>query len=160
MEQQRLIGISVAAFGILLLLILAFVKVDVDEQGAFLCEMVAENPNVTMDSCPAHQSNSSWLLSLGFGLSFLIAGGGVGLAFLPPLKGQKTPKKTDLSKLDDEERQLFTIIEKNEGSAYQSDLIKETSFSKVKVTRIIDRLETKGIVERKRRGMINLVVRK
>ena len=69
-------------------------------------------------------------------------------------------QKVDLSKLDEEERQLFKIIEAGEGSAYQSDLIKESGFSKVKVTRLIDRLESKGLVERKRRGMTNLVVRK
>ena len=41
---------------------------------------------------------------------------------------------------------------------YQSSLMKETGFSKVKTTRVLDRLETKKILERKRRGMTNLVV--
>ena len=43
---------------------------------------------------------------------------------------------------------------------YQSDVMKELELSKVKVTRILDRLEGKGILERKRRGMTNIVILK
>ena len=39
-----------------------------------------------------------------------------------------------------------------------ADLIEKTGFGKAKMTRIIDRLEGKGFVERKRRGMTNVVV--
>jgi uncharacterized membrane protein len=42
----------------------------------------------------------------------------------------------------------------------QSDIVNNTSLTKVKVTRLLDKLEGKGLVERRRRGMGNLVVLK
>ena len=55
---------------------------------------------------------------------------------------------------------MLNALKTTEGSAYQSDLIKATGYSKVKVTRILDKMESKGIVERKRRGMANIIVMK
>ena len=65
-----------------------------------------------------------------------------------------------IADLDEEEKQLIQIVMREEGSAYQSDLIKETKLSKVKVSRLLDRLEGKGLIERKRRGMTNVVILK
>ena len=56
------------------------------------------------------------------------------------------------------EKKIFEILTKSEGSAYQSDLVKQTSLSKVKITRILDKMENKGIIERKRRGMANIII--
>ena len=52
------------------------------------------------------------------------------------------------------------FINGGNGSVYQSDIMKKTGFSKVKVSRVLDKLEQKGLLERKRRGMTNLVVAK
>lgn len=62
--------------------------------------------------------------------------------------------------LRDDEKQIFEKIIESEGSIFQSDLVDKTGFPKVKVTRILDRLEGKGLVERKRRGMTNMVILK
>ena len=43
---------------------------------------------------------------------------------------------------------------------FQSSLVNETKLSKVKVTRILDRLEGKSLIERKRRGMSNVIILK
>ena len=67
-------------------------------------------------------------------------------------------KPIDYSKLDKEERLLVKIIEENDGSIFQADLVEKSTFSKVKVTRILDRLEGKQMIERKRRGMTNVVL--
>lgn len=69
-------------------------------------------------------------------------------------------KKKMLEKLDEEEKKVVGLIAEKEGSMYQSDVMKELDMSKVKVTRILDRLEGKGILERKRRGMTNIVILK
>jgi uncharacterized membrane protein len=68
------------------------------------------------------------------------------------------PSKKVLAKLDDTEKKILELISKNQGSMYQSDMMKELDLSKVKVTRLLDKLETSGLVERKRRGMTNIVV--
>ena len=69
-------------------------------------------------------------------------------------------KPVDYSKLDKEERLLVKLIEENDGSIFQADLVEKSGFSKVKVTRILDRLEGGQIIERKRRGMTNIVLLK
>lgn len=142
-----LIAVSLA-----LIFILAFVKVDIDKQAGALCQAFADN----MAQCPAHQSSVSWFVTASFGMAFLILGIGGYITFMPPEK--KGFKAVDLSKLDDDEKKVYTMLKSKDGSAYQGDLTKETQFTKVKISRILDRLEQKGITERKRRGMTNLIV--
>jgi uncharacterized membrane protein len=69
-------------------------------------------------------------------------------------------KQKKLEHLDDEERGMMNIIIREDGSVFQSSIVKETKLSKVKVTRILDRLEGKSLIERKRRGMSNVVILK
>jgi len=69
-------------------------------------------------------------------------------------------KPVDYSKLDKEEKILVKILEDSEGSIFQSDLVEKSQFSKVKVSRVLDRLEGKQLIERKRRGMTNIVLLK
>lgn len=74
---------------------------------------------------------------------------------------EKRPQRTifDTKDLRQEEKQVLKLIQDNR-TIFQADLIEKTGFGKVKMTRIIDRLEGKGFVERKRRGMTNVVVLK
>ncbi|MFC1768658.1 helix-turn-helix transcriptional regulator [Nanoarchaeota archaeon] len=69
-------------------------------------------------------------------------------------------RKKKLKKLDREEKKIMNVVMASEGSVYQSDIIKETEFSKVKVTRILDKLEGRGLIDRKRRGMTNIIIQK
>lgn len=69
-------------------------------------------------------------------------------------------KKHKLEHLDNEEKKVMELLINNQGSMYQSDVMKETQLSKVKVTRILDKLEGKMLLERKRRGMTNIVILK
>ncbi len=69
-------------------------------------------------------------------------------------------KKVDTSSLDSDEKKIVEIIREKGGSVFQSEVISKLGYSKVKISRLLDRLEQKGIVERKRRGMANLVVLK
>ncbi len=57
----------------------------------------------------------------------------------------------------DEKAVLQPVID-NEGTLFQSELVEKTGYTKVKITRILDRLEGKGIVERRRRGMTNVII--
>lgn len=65
-----------------------------------------------------------------------------------------------LSKLIPEEKIIFERILEAQGTIFQSDLVEKTNFTKVKVTRILDKLEGRGLMERKRRGMTNVVILK
>ena len=65
-----------------------------------------------------------------------------------------------MKELTVEEKKVFEKIIDEQGSIFQSNLVEETKLSKVKVTRILDRLEGQGLIERKRRGMTNVVLLK
>jgi len=162
---HKTLGMILLALSIILITTLSFAKVNVDSQSAVLCEKFSEADD--MASCPVHKNNISWLFVLAFGVAFLILGAGTYLTFLPAEKPpivieetKKEFKQIDLTKLDEDEKKIYEIIKAKGGSAYQSDLVTETSFSKVKVTRILDKLEMMGILERRRRGMTNIIVLK
>lgn len=62
-----------------------------------------------------------------------------------------------LNRMDMNERRVFEKLIEENGNMLQSRLIHHTGFSKVKMTRILDKLEQKDLIERKRRGMTNIV---
>ncbi len=59
--------------------------------------------------------------------------------------------------LEEDERQLYTLIREKGGEMLQSEIVATGSFSKAKVTRLLDKLENKDIVVRERHGMTNKV---
>jgi len=75
------------------------------------------------------------------------------------LEPKKFSKKS-LENLDSEEAKIMNLLLENKGNMFQSDIIEKTNLNKVKITRILDSLETQGLIERKRRGMTNIVMLK
>lgn len=71
---------------------------------------------------------------------------------------QTTKKKTSHKTLSVDEKKIVGIIEDSEGTIFQSNIVDSSGYTKVKVTRILDKLEGKGVIERKRRGMTNVVI--
>lgn len=65
-----------------------------------------------------------------------------------------------MKELNNDERLIFEKVIESNGSIFQSDLVDKTNFTKVKVTRILDKLEGIGLIERKRRGMTNIIILK
>jgi len=64
------------------------------------------------------------------------------------------------SNLNPEEKRIIQSIAEAKGSIFQSELTEKSGFDKVKVTRILDRLEGMQLIERRRRGMTNIVILK
>jgi len=62
--------------------------------------------------------------------------------------------------LEGETKKVYDLIVGANGFIFQNELIEKAGLSKVKVTRILDKLEGRGLVERRRRGMSNVVVLK
>lgn len=75
------------------------------------------------------------------------------------IEARAKKKVLDTHDLKADEKEVLQIIVKNK-TIFQADLIDKTGMSKARITRIIDRLEGKGFVERKRRGLTNVVVLK
>ncbi|MBI1969890.1 hypothetical protein HYS48_04300 [Candidatus Woesearchaeota archaeon] len=156
----KIIGIAVVVFSLLLLLTLSFVKTKLDAQAVLVCEAYHAEYKARGEECPGHSGDTSWLLTTAFGFSFLLLGTGLYLIFLSKASGivKKEFKEINLEKLNAEEKSIYEKIKAKGGSMYQSDLIKETGLTKVKITRILDKMEMDGILERKRRGMTNIIV--
>ncbi|MEK6858536.1 MAG: MarR family transcriptional regulator [Nanoarchaeota archaeon] len=151
-----IIGISVVIVGIILLFNQAMLTIV--EQG---CPV-----EHSTDVCPAFDTiQEQTYLSLAI-VAILFAVGIV-LLFSKPsekivvrrvIEKQKRPS-VDVRSLSADERAVLTLIEK-ERALFQADLGEKTGFAKVKITRILDKFESQGLIERKRRGMHNLVVLK
>tara|TARA_Y100000310_G_scaffold89923_1_gene87070 strand:- start:31223 stop:31678 length:456 start_codon:yes stop_codon:yes gene_type:complete len=112
------------------------------------------------DSCPMEvtlqtQKNISYGL-----IGLIIISGTLLIFFMRDEEKKAIAKNIDLEKLDPREKHIMQILMDHEGSVFQSDLVKETKQSKVKITRVLDKLEGKGLIERKRRGMANIVLLK
>jgi uncharacterized membrane protein len=75
------------------------------------------------------------------------------------LEPKKFSRKS-LENLNNEEKNIMNLLLENKGSMFQSDIIEKTNINKVKITRILDSLEAQGLIERKRRGMTNIVMLK
>lgn len=118
------------------------------------------------DSCPMYNTISKQTY-LSFGIASLVILIALILIFSKPqekiiirkIKEKKVEKKIDVSELKPEEKTVLKLIQENK-AVFQADLIEKTGFGKAKMTRVIDRLEGRGFVERKRRGMTNIVVLK
>ena len=67
-------------------------------------------------------------------------------------------KKVDLNGLDKREKEVIEILQKENGTMFQADLMEKLGIGKVGITRLLDKLEAKQLIERKRRGMNNVVV--
>jgi len=114
----------------------------------------SHGPSCTMYDALAMQT---WLSIAIAGIILVI---GLFFVFAKEEGIEKTDKKINYSDLGKEEKKLIKIIEEAEGTIFQSDLVEKSEFSKVKVSRLLDRMEGRGLIERKRRGMTNVVVLK
>ena len=75
--------------------------------------------------------------------------------------GERKERWEKISKtLKDDERKIYDVIIHSDGLINQSELAEKTGLSKSNVSRSLDLLESKGLVERKRRGMGNIVLLK
>ena len=120
------------------------------------------------ESCPmwgtlALQNNVSLGLMIFIGLIglYLIFFGKEEVLISEAKKSEKTDKEKYtrvIKELDEEERTIFEKLLEAEGTIFQSDLVEKTGLNKVKVTRILDKLEGRSLIERKRRGMTNIVI--
>ena len=58
------------------------------------------------------------------------------------------------------EKEIYEVVLESDGVVEQSTIVEETDLSKSHVSRKLDVLESRDLVERKRRGMGNVVVLK
>jgi uncharacterized membrane protein len=74
------------------------------------------------------------------------------------VKVKEKKKRLNLKGLDKDEKRVIDFLMKEGKAVFQADLKEKLEIGKVKTTRLLDKLEAKQLIERKRRGMNNIVV--
>jgi uncharacterized membrane protein len=157
--ENKHVGMLVLGMAILLIIIVFLYQNALKEIVLVSCG--AEHAT----SCPMNDTiNQQTYLSLGIvGILVII---GFVLIFSKPKekivvrKVKEKKKKLDLKGLDRDEKKLVNLLLKENKAMFQSTLKEKLEIGKVKLTRLLDKLEAKQIIERKRRGMNNIVVLK
>lgn len=130
-----------------------------------LSQIVSATCSMESNNCPMNDSiNQQTYLALGI-VGILLVLGFVMIFNKPKEKIviktiKERKKRLDLSGLDAKEKKVIDILEKENGTIFQADLMEKLDSGKVGITRLLDKLESKQIIERKRRGMNNIVVLK
>jgi len=116
-------------------------------------------------SCSMYSTmNAQLWISLSLALIILIIG--LVIMFSKPkeriivktLKEKK--KKLNLEGLDNQEKKVVEMLQSENGTIFQASLMEKMEIGKVGMTRLLDKLEAKQLIERKRRGMNNVIVLK
>jgi len=79
---------------------------------------------------------------------------------VPEQEGQHMSRNQEaviFKMLDEDEKRFYALIRERGGEMLQKDIVASGSFSKAKVTRLLDKLERKEIVARERHGMTNKI---
>lgn len=74
------------------------------------------------------------------------------------LEARKREWEQTADRLADKEREVYQILLEADGVLPQGEIVDESDLSKASVSRALDSLEVKNLVERKRRGMGNVVL--
>jgi H+/Cl- antiporter ClcA len=154
--RNRNVGYLIVGISVIIIGIIIFFNIGLRN---IVSETCSHGPTCTMYDTISMQT---WLSVAIASLILLI---GLFLIFVKEekqiiIKKIKEPKrKISLNGLDNREKEAVKIIQET-GGIFQAELMEKLGVGKVGVTRLLDKLEAKQIVERKRRGMNNFVVLK
>jgi uncharacterized membrane protein len=153
--ENKNVGLLIVSIGVVMgIMVLMFDKVLKNAIGA-TCDM---GPSCGMYS----DVNIQTWMSLAIVTVILIIG--VIIMFtkekviIKKIKERK--KKLNLKNLDKDEKKLINLLLNENKAMFQSTLMEKLEIGKVKTTRLLDKLEAKQLIERKRRGMNNIIVLK
>jgi hypothetical protein len=155
-------GKILAIFGLIASTFAVFVKVLTPTNVQF----IIDGSVIELSNIPEIYSSSDMIL---VGISCFVMGSSLVYLWLidrtePVLTGASELKKRWdelLEKLSNpDEKRIVSLIMEEGGTIFQSQLVDRSGYSKTKVSLILDRLEAKKILERKRRGMSNAIVLK
>ena len=117
------------------------------------------------NTCPAYQTiRTQTFLSLRIILIVLFFG--LVIMFVKPnekiiiKKIKEKRKRLNLNKLEIEEKKIVNLLLREGKAMFQSELMNKLGIGKVKTTRLLDKLESKQLIERKRQGLNNIVLLK
>ncbi|MBT3582285.1 MarR family transcriptional regulator [Candidatus Woesearchaeota archaeon] len=148
--NNKHLGLAVAGFAVILLILIVSLIPLLKDAGQDTCGCE------TGDVCEA-AGKMPWQVYLGVGSALVL----FVLSYIIVVKDKPKKKKIVIPEnLNEEERKVIDELVKQDGMIFQSELVEKLEISKVKVTRLLDKLEGRGLIERRRRGMTNAVILK
>ena len=163
--KPRYLGIIILAVSVAIIISMFALNNSFSEKNIQICIEICslqKETTCSMEACLynlEYNSNKGILFVIGLFSAFL-----AGIGFYLSLTKEEElikKKKYDITKLTKEEKDVFLFVKNDkEKNTYQSKIVEEFNFPKSKVTRILDKLEQQDLIERKRRGMSNLIVLK
>ena len=161
--NMRYVGIVLIVLSIVLFVIMYNFSTTmlemIDSGQVGVCESFEVCPHVMV----LNQAYVGYFLSfviLIIGIFLVIYGGKPEPTPEPEPSGKKDKWDDVVKTLKGDEKEIYENIMASEGVIFQSDLVEHSGFPKAKVSRILDKMEARGLLERKRRGMANAVVLK
>jgi uncharacterized membrane protein len=148
--NNRELGLVIAGLGIVMILVMySLVPIIKNaEQSECGCQ--------SGDTCQ-YADRMPWQVYLSFSLIAVL----FVVSFFLFTKDKPKKKKVVIPEnLTDDERKIIDELVKQNGMIFQSEIVEKLDVSKVKVTRILDKLEGRGLIERRRRGMTNAIILK
>jgi uncharacterized membrane protein len=160
--KNRNVGFLISGIGLVLMSIIFMFN---QALKSIVSETCSHGPSCTMYSTISTQTYISISIT-GFvfliGIFFIFSKENERLIIkkIKPLGNIKPRKfnKESLKGLSKDEKRIMDLILDNKGSIYQSEIVTKLNLNKVKVTRVLDSLESQNYIERKRRGLNNIVM--
>jgi putative component of membrane protein insertase Oxa1/YidC/SpoIIIJ protein YidD len=155
--ENKTVGWIVVGIGVLVGIIALIFNIGLKKIVGDTC---THGPTCSMYDTIAVQT---WISLAIVGVILII---GVVLMFIKPKEKvivktiREKKAKKDYSNLDKKEKEVVNLIVKEGNAMFQASLMEKLQIGKVGVTRLLDKLEAKQIIERKRRGMNNIVILK
>jgi len=154
MENKKvgLLIIGIAVLMSIIVLIFNFALKEITSQSCFMGTECSMYKSITIQTL------------VSFSIIAIIFVMGIMIFFSKPkekiiIKKEKK-KKLNFNGLDKNEKETIEILQKENGAIFQKTLMEKLEIGKVGITRLLDKLEAKQLIERKRRGMNNIVVLK
>lgn len=167
METHKLVGIILIALSVVVALFGVWLKIYNDRIAQL---QVNETGSCYLPDGTCLHTTSDSMLYAGMSIAVLLFVLGLYLILRKKEPGKiVVERKTDERNesvnetpvtLNPESRKVFDIITQSNGAVLQGEIVTRTGMDKVKVSRILDKLEMQGLIERRRHGMSNLIVLK
>ncbi|HIG97719.1 MAG TPA: MarR family transcriptional regulator [Candidatus Aenigmarchaeota archaeon] len=162
--DNRKIGIMLVALAIIIAVFGIYLKIYNDK----IAQMQqAETGSCYLTDGTCIHTTSDVILYSSLGIAIFVTAIGLYLIFKKKEPGhviikRPMPKRKEITvapkTLSLESKKIFDLLVQSNGTILQGELVAKSGMDKVKVSRILDKLEMQSLIERKRHGMSNLVI--
>ena len=152
MSKTKYLGRILLTLGILILI--SSVLINNLQTEVYLTDMMMEEAMVRTVEEPK-ETISDYIIYILIGLAAGMIISGSLVVYLEELMFEQRPNI--IRKLSNEEKMIYDLLNEKNEPMYQSKLVKETGWSKVKMSRVIKKLEKKKLIEKEQKGMTNKI---